>query len=761
MKFLYMRKIRIKNNITVVIPSYREFKTIPLLIKKIRKILPGSKVIIVDDSPKDQNSVLKKLLKAEKNTKVISRLKKLGRGSAVIQGLRSAFHDSETKFFFEMDSDFAHDPVHLNRFMKKIESENLDTIIGSRNLKGGKIIGVSLTRKILSFLINKFLRVWLSVRVSDFTGGFRLYNRRAVKFLINQEFESSGFITLSEIIYKLNMNRYRIGEVPVTITERKFGKSNVSLRELFISLLFVLKMRVKKVSFRKDRINKLFFLTVIILLAFSIRYATINRIGRTWDEPEYIEQGYKMIELIKKGDFSNSFFYTTYDHPPLAKYLYGISAHLDVEKFAKDGAPIFKYDYTYSRLFSIVFAVIAVVFVFLIGWEFVSPFVGVVSGIIFSTLPFFVGLSQLVTTESLLMLFFTSGVYFFLKLIQKYYIRKVIVTGIIFGLALLTKQSNFLMVPIFLIIYFLWFIQQKKCENLRFINDKSISIFYIAVIGIFIFVVLWPMPYFHLNEVLAINQKFWGVKTSPPEVFFGRLVLVPVVYYPVLFAITTPLLIFIFFLIGLKVIDVKKNWVFYSILAWFLFPFIQSFYPWRQHGVRYIIEIYAPLSLISALGIQFITEKISKKISVKSVSLFVLTIYMLVILYKINPYYLDYFNSLVGGINGVYEKRTFQIGWWGQGLREAGLYIENNASEGSSVGLAISPPHTFPPLEKLKVSKYKRGNNYDYVIINYYNITREGFDDSEIKREYILVHQVLADKAPLVSIYKNNKLNTQ
>ena len=31
--------------------------------------------------------------------------------------------------------------------------------------------------------------------------------------------------------------------------------------------------------------------------------------------------------------------------------------------------------------------------------------------------------------------------------------------------------------------------------------------------------------------------------------------------------------------------------------------------------------------------------------------------------------------------------KTFQIGWWGQGEREAGLYLKI-ASQGSNVGLA-------------------------------------------------------------------------
>src|ERR1051326_6492631 len=96
---------------------------------------------------------------------------------------------------------------------------------------------------------------------------------------------------------------------------------------------------------------KLLFLTILFIISLIIRLNSLNIMGRTWDEPEYIEQGYNLVELIKKGDFNNSYFYTTYDHPPLVKYIYGITAHFDVAR-KTDGKPIFNYDYTYSRVMS-------------------------------------------------------------------------------------------------------------------------------------------------------------------------------------------------------------------------------------------------------------------------------------------------------------------------------------------------------------------------------------------------------------------------
>ena len=84
--------------------------------------------------------------------------------------------------------------------------------------------------------------------------------------------------------------------------------------------------------------NKLLIVIVIFFLSLLLRVATIDEIGRTWDEPEYVEQGHKMVELYKKGDVDNSFFYTTYDHPPLLKYLYGF-----IKAKVKEGKKVYVY----------------------------------------------------------------------------------------------------------------------------------------------------------------------------------------------------------------------------------------------------------------------------------------------------------------------------------------------------------------------------------------------------------------------------------
>ncbi len=741
-------------NVAFIIPSYNESENIILLINKIRKHHPKSKIIIVDDSNSLEKNKIKKLLSksGKKNVIYFPRKKKMGRGSAVIEGFKIALKDKKITHAFEMDADLSHDPKEAKSFIEKIKKDNTDLVVGSRYLSESKIIKWAMWRVVMSKIINKFLSVLLNLKLSDYTNGYRLYSRNALEFLVQIKLESSGFIVLSETAYKLKKNNFKISEVPTTFVERQFGRSSYGNRELLTSLINILAIR-----FKTPRNIKIISISLLIALTLALRFWNLNEMGRTWDEGAYSENGYTMNNLIIDGDFNNPFFKFTFDHPPIGRYLYGLASSFDIQNFDKNGTPIYSYDYTHARLVAVLFSTLSVILIALFGWKYISPFVGFTAGIILSMLPTFLGYSQLATLESLVMFFFTASVFLFVNLLHKFSYKTLFLTGIFTGLALGVKQTNIFIYPLFLVIYLIWYFLKDKKNKTIFLKQLIIPLFSIFIISCITFILLWPMAFLNLNDAIAIEKAMWfsnEVKLPPPEIFFGRLMLVPIVYYPVYFLITTPFLIISLFFIGMKAIDIRKKFVLYAVLVWFMLPFFQSLYPFKQHGLRYIIQVYAPLALIAAIGLEFSLEMFKNKFKIKFFAILALIIYFLIILKSITPYYLDYFNILPGGVNGVYDSRLFQIGSWGQGNREAGIYLRDNAPKDSKVGLAISPLHSFPYYSEYQAEKYNENKKYDYVVVNYFNVLREGFDDSEIKKEYKLIHEVTADKATLVFIYR-------
>lgn len=234
----------IKPTVAVIIPSYNESENLIILIPNILRILPKAQIIIVDDSTGKERTSTENICKRDKaHITYVSRNKKLGRGSAVIKGLKVALTNESVQTFVEMDADLAHDPNEIPMLLSKID--RADMVIGSRYLKGSKIVKWPLSRLIQSKIINFLLKYWLGLHISDYTNGFRAYSRRACSYLTSIQLYEKGFISLSEVAYKLQKKGFTMIEVPITFTDRKFGKSNANLKELIASLLGVIRIRMR------------------------------------------------------------------------------------------------------------------------------------------------------------------------------------------------------------------------------------------------------------------------------------------------------------------------------------------------------------------------------------------------------------------------------------------------------------------------------------------------------------------------------------
>lgn len=500
--------------------------------------------------------------------------------------------------------------------------------------------------------------------------------------------------------------------------------------------------------------NKILFLSLFIFtLAFSLRIWNLGKAGQVWDENSLLrDYAWYHINDAKNLNFgSDHWWKLTPDHPPLVRYLRGIASIPDIEKFDKNGWPVYKYDLTYNRLLSVFLTSFAAVLVFLIGMRYASIYTGLAAGMIFSMLPIALGHSQIVMLEALALFFFTASMYAFFLFLGKPDKKRVILCGIALGFAVLTRETHLMLIPIMLTILF---IKHRVSEEkiTRAVLYRMIAVF---LIGFFTFFLLWPMPFFHPDYIYHYTLSLRAAQTtSIPEVFFGKLMLVPIPYYFVYFIITTPFLILLLGLVGLKKIDRSKNWVWYSLVLWICFPFLLSFYHTRQQGIRYIIQICAPLALIAGMGFEAMVYRFTKKMKYKIALLLLLFVYQFIILWRITPYYIDYFNILVGGAKGVYEKRLFHLAWWGEGIKEAFDYLEKNSPQKASVGIATSPSHILPPLTGRRVVPYEEEKQYDFVVVNFYHVVRIGFDDSKVKRNYKLVYSVMADGAHLVDVYK-------
>ena len=226
----------------IIIPCYNENENINIILKKISECnIVNLIVVIVDDS---EVSFEKKINTQEFKVIYLNRNKKSGRGSAILFGLSHILNlGMNISLIVEMDADMSHNPNELVNNINYFKKNDLDLLISSRYLNNSKIINWPLKRKILSYLSNKLSKFLLKVPVSDYTNGYRIYSIKSSRFIVSNCGKiGDGYIMLSEILTVLYYNNFKIDEIPTTFINRVKGDSNVTIKEILLSLFGLYKI---------------------------------------------------------------------------------------------------------------------------------------------------------------------------------------------------------------------------------------------------------------------------------------------------------------------------------------------------------------------------------------------------------------------------------------------------------------------------------------------------------------------------------------
>ncbi len=236
---------QMNEKITLVIPTYNEAGNIQELLGQIFLLDLNLSVLIVDDnSPDGTGEIVDDLKETYKKLAVIHRGGKLGLGSAYITGFREALKDKKTELIMSMDADFTHDPKYIPELIKKIE-EGYDVVLGSRHIPGGGV-NWGILRKSISKGASIFSNFFLDLGVHDVTGALRCYKRAVLDTIPLNEIKSNGFSFMEEMLFYCKKFKFKIGETPIFLFERKKGHSKLSKMEIIKFFFTILRLKFKR-----------------------------------------------------------------------------------------------------------------------------------------------------------------------------------------------------------------------------------------------------------------------------------------------------------------------------------------------------------------------------------------------------------------------------------------------------------------------------------------------------------------------------------
>lgn len=227
----------------IVIPTYKEAENLKRLCRLLNELYPNAILIISDDDSGDGTEELLTNLKTEGiNIDYIKRPHKDGIGPALKTGLLKAL-EYNTEFIVQMDADFSHSPFEIKNFI--LNKDPGDVIVGSKYMPESVLHNWPFHRYFISRMGNLYIQFFLRLPVSDATSGFKLYKTAALKKIDLKNIKSKGFIFQTEIIYKLMKSGAALAEIPISFSNREFGRSKMKLW-IFLEALWRVLIRFHK-----------------------------------------------------------------------------------------------------------------------------------------------------------------------------------------------------------------------------------------------------------------------------------------------------------------------------------------------------------------------------------------------------------------------------------------------------------------------------------------------------------------------------------
>jgi glycosyltransferase involved in cell wall biosynthesis len=207
------RKIK---SISIILPAYKQEKTIVEDIERLKKFLSGLTIpyelILVVDGSEDNTYKNAKLLK-NKNVKVFSYKDNRGKGYAVQYGMLKAKGDAIGFIDAGMDLDVS----GIGMLLDYMLLHDADIVIGSK-LHPDSVVKYPLQRKILSWGYRTLTQILFGFDVKDTQVGLKLFRKKVVKEVFPQLLVKRFAFDVEILAVSYAKGYKRIYEAPVRLT---------------------------------------------------------------------------------------------------------------------------------------------------------------------------------------------------------------------------------------------------------------------------------------------------------------------------------------------------------------------------------------------------------------------------------------------------------------------------------------------------------------------------------------------------------------
>ena len=448
------------------------------------------------------------------------------------------------------------------------------------------------------------------------------------------------------------------------------------------------------------------------VLAIALHFPGLDHPGLTWDEPKYMDlavgiqewtsrviSGPDRMEALSQEVIAAQWdppavdFYNP--HPPFYKIAMATSDAIAGRWLGRVSA---------MRFASLVwFALLVALVTVVAGWRW-STAAALGAGLAMLTMPRVVGHAHFAATDTPLSLFWFAGTVGVVAYLMTDRRRWLVLGGVAFGLAMATKFTGYLLpAPLFL-----WILVYHR--NRRGLLAAGA----LAVLGLGVAILMNPLAWHEPIEftrklivesldresIIPINTYYMGYK-------YGYVV--PWHQSPVMLLITTPVPLLSLFLLGTAA--ALARWktepvAALCVLQLGFFMVIMGLPSSPNHdGIRLFLPLFPFLALLMGRGLHRLNGSVRQQVrpgmyrvaAVSALALFYLP--PAAQTYSYSPFYLSYYNEMVGGLSGAVVRGFEATYWYDAMLPEFRNAVNETVEPGDHIAVWPSRPY-FEELQK-------------------------------------------------------------
>ncbi len=189
--------------VTFLLHVFNKEEKIGLILKKIGKKYPESKIIVIDNNSSDKTAKI-----ASKSGAQVLYEKEHGKYNAIKKG----FKNIKTQFTVVIDIENVNYLEDVKKLIEKLFLDKTDIALCSQTKRNtGSITKFNLINYYLFHLISSLLYY----KTSDVFTGYWAFKRNFIDYILQKEIKSTGFQGESEMFSIISRGNFKIHEIPV------------------------------------------------------------------------------------------------------------------------------------------------------------------------------------------------------------------------------------------------------------------------------------------------------------------------------------------------------------------------------------------------------------------------------------------------------------------------------------------------------------------------------------------------------------------